>query len=64
MYVAFTYGEERGAWVYSFEGAPKPWPANRMEGRKMQFVKHGHRFLMVWNDEELAALLQEAIAGR
>jgi hypothetical protein len=56
--------QERGAWVYSFEGEPRPWSANRMEGRKMQFVKHAHRLLLVSDDEKLAALLQEAIAGR
>ena len=55
---------ERGAWVYSFEGEPTVRPANRMEGRKMHVVKHAHRLLLVWDDEQLAALLQEAIAGR
>jgi len=53
---------ERGLWVYSFEGEPKPWSANRIEGRKMRFVKHAHRLLLVWDDEKLAALLEEAIA--
>jgi hypothetical protein len=48
------------SWVYSFEGRPKPWPVNRMEGRRMQFVKHAHRLLLV-RDEKLAALLQAAI---
>ena len=53
--------KERASWVYSFEGEPKPWPANRMEGRRIQFVKHAHRLLVVWDDEKLAALLQEVI---
>lgn len=56
--------KEGAAWVYSFEGEPKPWPANRIEGRRIQFVKHAHRLLLVWDDEKLAALLQQAIAGR
>ena len=30
----------------------------------MQFVKHAHRLLLVQEDEKLAALLQQAIAGR
>jgi hypothetical protein len=38
-----------------------PWSANRMEGRRMQFVKHAHRLLLMWENEKLAALLQEAI---
>ena len=52
--------QERASWVCSFEGKPKAWPVNRMEGRRMQFVKHAHRLLVV-RDEKLAALLQEAI---
>jgi len=57
-----TVNERKGraSWVYSLEGKPKPWPVNRMEGRRMQFVKHAHRLLLV-RDEKLAALLQEAI---
>lgn len=53
--------KERVSWVYSFEGEPKAWSANRMEGRRMQFVKNAHRLLLVWENEKLAALLQEAI---
>jgi hypothetical protein len=55
---------ERGAWVYSFEGEPKPRPGTRMEGRRRHFVKHAQRLLVVWDDERLAALLQETIARR
>ena len=53
--------QEGVSWVYSFEGAPKPWSVNRMQGRRMQFVKHAHRLLLVFENEKLAALLQEAI---
>ena len=54
--------KERVSWVYSFEGEPKPWSANRMEGRRrMQVVKHAHRLLLIWENEKLASLLQEAI---
>jgi hypothetical protein len=51
-------------WVYSFEGEPKPWPSNRMEGRRMQFVKHAHRLLLLREDENFAATLQRVIAAR
>jgi hypothetical protein len=57
--------KEGATWVYSFQGEPKPAAANRIEGRrKMQFVKHGHRLLLVWDDEKLAAFLQRVAAAR
>ena len=48
-------------WVYSFEGEPKPWPANRMEGRRIQFVKGAHRLLLVFENETLALSLQQVL---
>jgi hypothetical protein len=54
--------KDASGWVYSFQGTPKPWPANRVEGRKMRFVKHAHRLLVLGDDEKLAATLQRIIA--
>ncbi len=48
-------------WVYSFEGLPKPWPANRMEGRKTHFVKNAQRLLLVLENETLAASLRRVL---
>ena len=56
---------EGSGYVYSFEGEPKPWPANRMESaRRMYFVKDGHRLLIIWGDEKLAERLRRALATR
>lgn len=56
--------KEGDVWVYSFEGQPKPWPANRMEGRRVHFVKDAHRLLLVLENETLAATLQRLLAPR
>ena len=53
---------EGNHWVYSFEGRPRPWAANRMEGRRTLFVKNGHRLLMVLENEPLAATLRRVLA--
>jgi hypothetical protein len=53
--------KEGAGWVYWFEGSPKPWPTNRVEGRRMKFVKHADRLLVVGDDEKLAASLQRVI---
>jgi hypothetical protein len=53
---------EGDRWVYSFEGQPKPWSTNRMEGRKMYFVKAAHRLLVAMENEALAAALRRLLA--
>ena len=52
---------EGDRWVYSFEGQPKPWPANRVEGRRIHFVKNAQRLLFVLEDETLAASLRRVL---
>ena len=50
---------------YSFEGQPKPWPANRIEtAQRMYFVNDGHVLLRIWGDEKLAERLRGALAKR
>jgi hypothetical protein len=53
--------KEGDRWVYSFEGQPKPWLANRMEGRRIQFVKDAQRLLLVLENETLAASLRRVL---
>jgi hypothetical protein len=50
---------EGARYVYSFEGRPKPWEANRIDSAKpMYFIKDGHRLLVLWADDKLAARLR------
>jgi hypothetical protein len=59
--LAINERREGERWVYSFEGQPKPWPANRIEGRRIHFVKNDRRLLLVLEDETLAASLQRVL---
>ena len=53
---------EGDRYVYSFEGEPKPWPANRIDSAKrMYFLKDTHRLLIVWGDDKLAEQLRAAL---
>ena len=50
---------------YSFEGQPKPWPANRIDSaQRMYFLKDAHRLLIIWGDESLAERLRGALTAR
>ena len=50
-------------YVYSFEGQPKPWPANRIDSpRRMYFLKDAHRLFIVGDDDDLAERLRRALA--
>ncbi|HEX3227689.1 MAG TPA: hypothetical protein VHQ95_01920 [Pyrinomonadaceae bacterium] len=56
--------QENGWYIYSFEGEPKPWPANRIESpRRIYFVKHSHMLLETSNDV-LAEELRQAVSGQ
>jgi hypothetical protein len=56
--------QENGWYIYSFEGDPKPWPANRIESpRRIYFVKHSHMLLETSNDV-LAEDLRRAVSGQ
>jgi hypothetical protein len=56
--------EENGRYLYSFSGAPKPWPVNRIDSaRRMYFIKHGSA-LLVAQDPQLAALLAPIVRDR
>lgn len=53
--------KEGDSWVYSFAGDPKPWPVNRIEGRRIHFVKDRSRLLLVLESDTLAASLHRAL---
>jgi hypothetical protein len=56
--------QENGWYIYSFEGDPKPWPANRIESpRRIYFVKHSHILLDI-SDDVLAGDLCRAVSGQ
>lgn len=56
---------EGAGYVYTFEGQPNPWPANRIDSaRRMYFVKEGHRLLIIWGDDELAERLRRVLTTR
>jgi hypothetical protein len=51
-------------YIYSFQGNPKPWPANRMEGpRRTYFLKHANQLLVI-DDDQLRARLEEILNSR
>ena len=55
-------GSANGLFVYTFDGTPRPWPANRMEGRRTYFVRGANRLLLV-RDKALADRLQSALSA-
>lgn len=55
---------DTGWYIYSFDGDPKPWPANRIESpRRMYFVKQAH-ILLSMSSDTLAKDLHTAIIGQ
>jgi hypothetical protein len=56
--------QERGRYLYSFAGRPKPWPANLIDAsRPVYFIKNINR-LIVAHDRELATDLGTVLTGR
>lgn len=56
--------QERGRYLYSFGGRPKPSPANLIDGSSpVYFIKYVNQ-LLVASDKELAAHLGTTLAGR
>ena len=50
--------KEEGGYVYTFQGPPQPWPANRFESAsRTYFLKRDNR-LFVLTREDLAKTLQ------
>jgi hypothetical protein len=55
--------QERGRYLYSFAGRPKPLPATLIDAaRRTYFIKNLNR-LLVANDEALAARLRSTLIG-
>jgi hypothetical protein len=59
-----TERREARSYVYSFEGQPRPWPANHMENaRRTYFLGHAG-WLFVVMDDRLATQLRMAFRAR